>query len=194
METTMSRKPSATVTLRSIGGYSRPSSDIDVAALLASTVWQVAVGGLELAKVEKVLVPAGDPLERDEVGECADGCLDAIYTTSVRASEKLVEAERRRELGEQVEVTMRRGEMNLPAGSKRLGGHRRPVGTRGSPLGDQATKSLDAVGSRRDDGIHVAGRSYDSVPDQSYPADQDIADARTIQVFEDAAEAGHPRG
>ncbi len=50
------------------------------------------------------------------------------------------------------------------------------------------------VGSRRDDGVDVAGRSYDSVPDQRYPPDQDIADAHTIQIFENAAEAGHSRG
>jgi hypothetical protein len=56
------------------------------------------VGGLELAKVDKVLIAACDSLERDEVGERADGRLDAVYVASVRTSEKLVEAERRGEL------------------------------------------------------------------------------------------------
>ena len=93
-------------------------SDIDVAALLASTVRQVAVGGLELAKVEEVLVAACNSLERDEVGKRADGRVDAVYAASLRTSEKLVEAERRGELSKQVEVAMRRGEMDLPARSK----------------------------------------------------------------------------
>ena len=88
---------------------------------------------------------------------------------------------------------MRRGEVDLPARSQGLGRDRRPVGTRRAPLGDQTTKSLDVVGSRRDDCVDVAGRSHDSVSDQRYPPDQDISDARAIQIFEDAAEAGHSR-
>jgi hypothetical protein len=151
------------------------------------------MGGLELAKVDEVLIAARDALERDEVGERADGRLDPVYAPSVRTSEKLVEAERRGKLREQVEVAVRRGEMDLPAGSQALNRHRRAVGTRSPPLGDQTAKSLDVVGSRRDDGVDVAGCSYDSVPDQRDPPDQHVSDAHAVQVFEDAAEAGHSR-
>jgi len=79
-----------------------------------TAVRQVTVGGFEIGQIDAIAFAPYRSLHRDQVGERADRGFDAVNETSVRAGQKLCETDGSSALGEQVEIAVRRRQVNRP--------------------------------------------------------------------------------
>lgn len=70
---------------------------------------------LKIAEVHEIAFATSQSLKGDEIGKRADRGLDAINPANFRSHQQLLKAERWRSLGENVEVSVRRREIDRPS-------------------------------------------------------------------------------
>lgn len=148
------------------------------------------MGRFEICQVNEVPFASDRPLHRDQISQRADRGIHPIDATSLCARQKIREGEGSRSLREEIELAMRGGQVDRPISGDPTLGDRRAVGSGGAPPVNQRADPLDIVGTRVEHRIDISRRPHDSMPNQRDSANQHVADACSVEVVEDATEAG----
>ncbi len=149
------------------------------------------MGRFEIGQVDLVALAARDALQCDQIGKRADWGLRPIYPTSLRASQEIRKTHRCNVLGQQVEITVWRSQMNCPVADDAPLWDRRTVGASRPPLLNQSADALHVGRIGIEDSIDIPCCPHYSVANQRNPPDQDVADTGAVEVVQNSTEARH---
>lgn len=158
--------------------------------LRGAAVRQLAMGGFEIGQIDEVSIAPDRSLHRDEVRKRADRCVDSVDSPSLCPRQEVGEGQCGSGLRNEVQVAVRRREMDRPVPGESTLRYRRAVGSSRLPPVGKRPDPIDVVCGRVEHRVDISRRSYHAVTNQRDSSDQHVTDASTVEAVEDAAEVG----
>ena len=149
------------------------------------------MGGLEIAQVGQVALPANRSLHRHQIGERADRGVNAVDAPNVCSRKERIELHTGNCLRKKIQFAEWGRQMDRPVGGNAFRRNGRAVRSGRFPFSDQAGDTLDVFRAGIEDCVDIAGCTNHPMPDQRDTANQDVANPRFVQIIEDAAETTH---
>ena len=149
------------------------------------------MGDLKLREVLDVARAGATSLECDEIREATKRRLRAFDRSRVRSGEQTGQIERGIFFCKHVHQPEPSTKMKWPAARRSVTWLRAPVRTGRIPAVHQPYQCSRSVVVRGHHHVDISGRAHNAVTNHGNPADDDVSDARLIQIRQDLTEIGH---